>query len=152
LDTIKKRLESKQDNTYLLVEGKYDVNWFETAIRLLGEQDKYIVIPCGGHGNIAFVSQQLQKEGYHTITITDGDTNQLHSLERDIIELYANVEYVNLKFNTNFKAMPSTKGKLFRAIREKDDVVKNVLSRWAKKHLTVDHPFVQEVARHLKEG
>ena len=149
-DTIKKRLHSKQKTTYVLVEGKYDVNWFETAIKLLGKEDSYTVIPCGGYGNISFVKHQLEKEGYQTISFTDGDTNGSSSLSKDVIELYADVNYVNQRFSTNFTRMPQSKHQLFKAINVKDDVVKNILSRWAKKQLQKDHPFVQEVAKRLE--
>lgn len=148
-DTIKKRLLSKQQTTYVLVEGKYDVNWFETAIKLLGMQDSYTVIPCGGYGNITFVKHQLEKEGYQTIAFTDGDTKNSSSLSKDVIELYADLSYINHRFNTQFSKMPTSKQQLFKAIHVKADVVKNILSRWAKKYLTKDHPFVQEVAARL---
>jgi hypothetical protein len=148
-DTIKKRLDERDHKTYVLVEGKYDVNWFETALRLLGKDRTHTVIPCGGIGNITFVRNQLEKEGYPTVVITDGDGGGPHALRRDVIELYADVQTVNRLFHTNFRSMPKRKESLFRAIHEKDDVVKNLLSRWAKKHLTKDHPFVQEVAAHL---
>jgi molybdopterin-guanine dinucleotide biosynthesis protein len=149
-DTIKKRLHSKQKTTYILVEGKYDVNWFETAIKILGKEDAYTVIPCGGYGNISYVKLQLEKEGYHTITFTDGDANRASSLSKDVIELYADPDYFNQRFHTKFTEMPTTKHQLFKATHVKDDVVKNILSRWAKKNLTIEHPFVQEVASRLQ--
>ncbi len=147
-DTVKKRL-SNHSKTYLLVEGKYDVNWFETALRLLNKQDEYAIIPCGGVGNITFVKEQLEKEGYHTIAITDGDTNHFNPLKRDVIELYADLGYINQTFHTSFEQIPTSKFKFFKALPVKDDIAKNILSRWAKKNLTVDHPFVQEIAQYL---
>lgn len=150
-DTIKKRLHPKDKKIYLLVEGKYDVNWYETALTLLDKQHTYTVIPCGGVGNITFVKEQLEKEGYRTMVITDGDTSRFNALRRDVIELYADVKYINMKFHTDFTTMPSSKRTLFKAISVKDDVVKNILSRWARKHLTVDSEFVQEIATLLKE-
>jgi predicted ATP-dependent endonuclease of OLD family len=149
LDTIKKRLDTPKNKLYLLVEGKYDVNWFETALDLLGVSDRYTVIPCGGAGNITFVKEQLEKEGYKTIVITDGDTRYNGSLKRDVIELYADKNYINEKFHTNFKTLPKSKFTFFKAFSVKDDIVKNVLSRWAKKHLTKDNPFVREVGELL---
>lgn len=147
-DVIKKRL-SEEGQTYLLVEGKYDVNWFETALRLLNKDEFYTVIPCGGSGNIRFVEEQLQKEGFKTIIITDGDTKKRGSLKRDVIEQYADLNYINDRFQTSFKYMPKDKYHFFKRFTVKDDVVKNVLSRWAKKHLTVDSEFVQEVSQLL---
>ena len=150
-DTIKKRLNTKQTTTYVLVEGKYDVNWYERAITLLGLDDTHTVIPCGGFGNITFVKQQLDKEGYRTVVITDGDAGGENALSKDVIELYADIDYVNQKFHTSFRRMPDNKKQLFRTIGLKDDVVKNILSRWAKKHLTLDHPFVREVKHHISQ-
>ncbi|QMS84495.1 ATP-dependent nuclease [Candidatus Xianfuyuplasma coldseepsis] len=148
-DTVKKRLSSKQNKTYLLVEGKYDVNWYETAIRLLDKQESYTVIPCGGVGNITFVKEQLEKEGYKTLVITDGDSNHYHPLEREIVELYGDLDFINRTFHTDFTHIPKSKHTFFKALTVKDDVAKNILSHWAKKHLTADHPFVQEIAQYL---
>jgi len=150
-DTIKKRLEQTRKKIYLLVEGKYDVNWFEKALVLLDLQDRYSVIPCGGVGNISFVKEQLQKDGYKTQVITDGDTNKSHALQREVVELYADLNYINTKFHTNFTKMPTSKRSFFRAFSVKNDVVKNVLSRWAKNNLTEDSEFVQEIKMLLKE-
>jgi AAA15 family ATPase/GTPase len=149
----KQRIINNNHKTYILVEGKYDVAWFEKALELLEIEEDYAVIPCGGFGNIRFVKEQLIKEGYQTIVITDGDTNSVGSLKRDIIELYADYRYINKRFHTNFKHTPRNKHTLFKAIHEKDDVVKNVLSRWAKRSLTVTSPFVKELKHilNLKE-
>lgn len=148
-DTIKKRLDTPKSKLYLLVEGKYDVNWFETALKLLGVSEQYTVIPCGGAGNITFVKEQLEKEGYKTLVITDGDTRYNGSLQKDVIELYADIDYINRKFHTNFTTLPKSKHTFFKAFSVKDDIVKNVLSHWAKKHLTKDNPFVREVGELL---
>jgi predicted ATP-dependent endonuclease of OLD family len=145
LDTIKKRIHIENHKTYLLVEGKYDVNWFEKALELLNKNETYTVIPCGGSGNITFVKDQLEKEGHKTIVITDGDTHKKTSLKRDIIELYADKKFINERFHTKFKHLPTQKHIFFRKFHVKDDVVKNVLSRWARKNLTIDSDFVIEV-------
>ena len=76
LDTITKVFEKNHQKKLLLVEGKYDVAWFEKGLSLLGEFKNYRVIPCGGYGNIQYVREQLEKEGYKTITITDGDVSR----------------------------------------------------------------------------
>lgn len=144
IETIKQIVDTP-DNTYLLVEGKYDVNWFETALQLLQKEDSYTVIPCGGCGNIAFVKKQLEKEGFKTLVITDGDTLSDSSLQREIIELYADIQYINDRFNTNLTHMPKDKYRFFKHFHVKDDVVKNVLSRWAKNNLTVESIFVKEI-------
>ncbi len=150
-ETIKNQALIK-DKTYLLVEGKYDVAWFEKALHLLGKQKDYRVIPCGGFGNIEYVKKQLVKEGFKTIVITDGDVEAYTGLKREIIELYGDLSYVNMRFDTNFKKMPRSKREFFRQIRVKDDVVKKVLSSWAKKHLVESSEFVQEVSRIIKEA
>ena len=145
LDTITKVFEKNQQKKLLLVEGKYDVAWFEKGLSLLDEFKNYRVIPCGGYGNIQYVKEQLEKEGYKTITITDGDVSRKDSLKRDVIELYADINYVNARFNTEFKEMPYRKKEFFKKFHVKDDVVKKVLSSWAKKNLTLDSIFVQEL-------
>jgi|LGVE01.1.fsa_nt_gb predicted ATP-dependent endonuclease of OLD family len=152
LDTIKKRLNKEFNKTYLLVEGKYDVNWFETALKLLNKDSKYTVIPCGGSGNITYVKEQLVKEGFKTIVIMDGDTLKKGSLKRDVIEQYADVGYINNRFNLNLEFMPEKKHAFFKKFYVKDDVVKNVLSRWAKKNLTLQNEFVQELDKLLIKG
>jgi len=144
-DTIKKRIYTENGKVYLLVEGKYDVNWFETALKLLHKEKAYTVIPCGGSGNITFVKEQLEKEGFKTKVITDGDTHKEGALKKEVIEQYADINYVNQRFNTDFKTMPEKKHHFFKQFTVKDDVVKNVLSRWAKKNLTKNSEFVQEV-------
>lgn len=149
-DTIKKRLNKGNNKKYLLVEGKYDVNWFEKALDLLELKNRYTVIPCGGSGNIHFVKGQLEKEGFETIVIADGDTQKAGCLKRDVIELYADVDFINKRFNTRFETLPGRKHTFFKHINVKDDVVKNVLSRWAKKNLTLQNDFVQEVKKLLK--
>ncbi len=95
LDTITKAFEKNHKKKLLLVEGKYDVAWFEKGLSLLDEFHNYRVIPCGGYGNIQYVKEQLEKEGYNTITVTDGDVHSDNSLKRDVIELYADIKYIN---------------------------------------------------------
>jgi len=129
----------------LLVEGKYDVAWFERALKLLGKYQDYHVIPCGGYGNIPHVEEQLKKAGFKTLVVTDGDAKKKTSLKREVIELYADIDYINSKFHTNFEQMPKRKWQLFKAIHTKDDVVKKVLSTWAKNHLARDSAFVNEL-------
>lgn len=143
-ETIKNQALSKQ-KTYLLVEGKYDVAWFEKALYLLNRNKDYRVIPCGGFGNIEYVKKQLEKEGFKTIVVTDGDVPTTTGLSREIIELYGDPEYINKRFNTSFKQLPNSKKEFFKQIKVKDDVVKKVLSSWAKKHLTIESEFVQEL-------
>lgn len=140
---------NQYDKTMLLVEGKYDVAWFEKALKLLGKYQDYRVIPCGGYGNIPHVEAQLKKAGFKTLVVTDGDVRHKTSLKKDVIELYADVNYVNQKFHTNFNKMPTNKWRLFKAIHMKDDVVKKVLSSWAKNHMSKDSEFVEELNQKL---
>ncbi len=145
LETITKSFEKNQLKKLLLVEGKYDVAWFEQGLKLIDEFSNYSVIPCGGYGNIQYVKKQLEKEGYTTITVTDGDVKSKDSLKREVIELYADIDYINRRFNTTFKKMPLRKKDFFKRFNVKDDVVKKVLSSWAKKNLTLESPFVREL-------
>jgi predicted ATP-dependent endonuclease of OLD family len=156
-DDIKKEIEtitSTIDVTYkkilLLVEGKYDVAWFEKTLEELGEFKNYRVIPCGGYGNIQYVKKQLEKEGFKTIVITDGDTEGYNALKRDVIELYADVNYINKRFNTHFTLMPQSKRVFFKKFNVKDGIVNKVLSTWARKNLNENSIFVQEVKAILK--
>jgi hypothetical protein len=148
-DTTLRLSHNQYDKTMLLVEGKYDVAWYEKALKLLNKYQDYRVIPCGGYGNIPYVKEQLNKAGFKTIIVTDGDTKQKTSLKREIIELYADVDFVNQKFHTDFRRMPTNKWRLFKSINAKDDVIKKVLSSWAKNHLSKDSEFVQELDRKL---
>jgi len=149
IETITTSFDKKHHKKLLLVEGKYDVAWFEKGLKLLDKFKDYRVIPCGGYGNIQYIKAQLEKEGYKTVTITDGDVNSNHSLKREVIELYADLDYINTRFNTKFKTMPYRKKDFFRHFNVKDDVVKKVLSSWAKKALTVDSVFVKELDTRL---
>jgi hypothetical protein len=144
-ETVRSQISDSNKKTYLLVEGKYDVAWFEQALRLLDKQDQFRVIPCGGFGNIEYVNKQLRKEGLKTIVVTDGDTKFDNALKRDIIELYADIDYINKRFNTSFKKMPESKITFFKAIKVKDDIVKKVLSSWARKRLDKESEFVKEL-------
>jgi len=145
IETITKSYVKNHQKKMLLVEGKYDVAWFEQGLKLLKQFRNYRVIPCGGYGNIQYVKEQLVKEGYKTITITDGDVSSDNALKKDVIELYADINYINRRFNTNFKKMPYRKKEFFKRFHVKDDVVKKVLSSWAKKNLTTDSSFVLEL-------
>ncbi len=144
-------LHKTKKKPFLLVEGKYDVPWFESALVHLGKFEDYRVLPCGGSGNIQFVERQLKKARYKTIAITDGDTNTTdYRLKREIIELYADYEFVNAKFRAGFKKQPKTKRDLFKAISAHDDEVKRVLASYPTHHLHKSHPFVEEVASILQ--
>ncbi len=149
IETITNSYEKNHQKKLLLVEGKYDVAWFEKGLTLLNQFKNYRVIPCGGYGNIQYVRKQLEKEGYKTITITDGDVDSGSALKREVIELYSDINYINKRFNTSFKEMPYRKKDFFKHFHVKDDVVKKVLSSWAKKNLTIDSSFVQELDTHL---
>ena len=65
--------------------------------------------------------------------------------------MYADIKYINARFNTSFKKIPQNKKEFFKRFHVKDDVVKKVLSSWAKKNLTLDSVFVQELDELLLE-
>ena len=150
IETLTSALDVNYKKKLLLVEGKYDVAWFEKALLELGEFKNYRVIPCGGVGNIQYVKTQLEKEGFETVVITDGDTKEYNPLKRDVIELYGDVEYINKRFHTKFTILPQSKKVFFKKFNVKDDVVKKVLSSWARKNLKENSIFVQEVKSILK--
>jgi len=110
------------------------------------------VIPCGGSGNIEYIEKQLKKENIKTITITDGDVKAEHSLKREVIELYADLDYINKRFSVNFRDIPQSKIKFFKSISIKDDIVKKILSSWARKNLEEDSAFVSELKTILQKG
>ncbi len=147
LDTITKTVSKNYRKTFLLVEGKYDVPWFEKALRLLNKHHTYRVLPAGGFGNIRFIKKQLEKADFKTLSITDGDVHakDSYTLKRDIIELYADVKVMNQQLHTNFKTPPKTKYQLFNRARKKDDIIKQILASWALHHLSKHHPFTQEI-------
>lgn len=150
--TLTESFNQSIQKRFLLVEGKYDVPWFEKALRLLGKEKYYRVLPCGGYGNITFIKAQLIKAGYKTITITDGDVSgNDYQLNKEVIELYADKHFINRYFNTTFKTLPNSKYAFFNHIKLKDDVVKKVLSSWAMHHLKKDSSFVNELASILSD-
>ncbi|MFW5841944.1 MAG: ATP-dependent nuclease [Bacillota bacterium] len=147
MDTITKTISKTYRKTFLLVEGKYDVPWFEKALRLLNKHHTYRVLPAGGFGNIRFIKKQLDKANFKTLSITDGDVHakDSYTLKRDIIELYADLEAMNRHLNTHFKTPPINKYQLFNAARKKDDIVKQILASWALHHLSKHHAFTEEI-------
>lgn len=145
IETLTKVFDKSHKKKLLLVEGKYDVAWFEKALVELKEFKNYRVIPCGGVGNIQYVKKQIEKEGFKTVVITDGDTVGYNRLDRDVIELYADLDFINNRFNTHFTLMPQSKKVFFKKFKVKDDVVKKVLSSWARKNLDINSTFVQEI-------
>lgn len=150
MDTLTRPI--KKSTTFLLVEGKYDVPWYESALRILNREHDYRVIPSGGSGNLVFVDEQLKKAGFRTLVVSDGDVDVPgYSLKRDIIELYVDPEFLRKHFNTTMKRSPRTKRQFFNAIQEKDDVIKKALARYATYHLYLSHPFVKELEAILKD-
>ncbi len=141
-----------KSSIFLLVEGKYDVPWFESGLRLLGRETRYRVIPSGGSGNLKYVNEQLKKAGYKTLVVSDGDVSVPgYSLNKDIIELYVDEKFLRKTFNVTFKKPPKNKHQFFASINEKDDIIKKVLSRYATYHLYLHHPFVKELKSILED-
>lgn len=150
MDTLTRPM--RKSTTFLLVEGKYDVPWYESALRILNREHRYRVIPSGGSGNLRFVDAQLKKAGFKTLVVSDGDVDVPgYSLNRDIIELYVDRGFLEKHFDTRFRRTPKTKRQFFSAINEKDDDIKKALARYATYHLHLDHPFVQELRGILED-
>lgn len=150
VDTI--TIPMRKNTAFLLVEGKYDVPWFESGLRILNRQSQYRVIPSGGSGNLRFVDAQLKKAGFKTLVVSDGDVDVPgYSLNRDIIELYVDTDFLKKHFNATFKRSPQTKNQFFSGLNEKDDVIKKALARYATYHLYLSHPFVRELKSILED-
>ena len=153
VDTLTKPLNQTKQKPFILVEGKYDVPWFENVLKRLNRYQDYRVMPCGGYGNIQFVEQQLQKAGYKTLIITDGDVtlDNSYSLKREVIEQYADHAFINRRFNTNLKAVPGNKHRFFKAIPEESSTIKRVLATYPLHHLPNDNPLIAEIKQILND-
>lgn len=147
VDTLTKPLNQTKQKPFILVEGKYDVPWFEQILKRLHRYQDYRVMPCGGYGNIQFVKQQLHKAGYKTLIITDGDITLENSykLEREVIEQYADVAFINRRFNTNLNTVPKNKHRFFKTIPEDSATIKKVLATYPLHHLPNDNPLINEI-------
>ncbi len=152
LTTLTEPLRPSQRKPFILVEGKYDVPWFENALIHLGKFKSYRVVPCGGHGNIKTVEAQLRKAGFRTLSVTDGDAyGGDYALSRDVIELYADIEFLNARFETDFTSPPPKKHALFSRLNVEEETFKRVISSYPAHHLHASHVFVRELASILKD-
>ena len=69
-----------------------------------------------------------------------------------MIELYADLDYINRRFHTDFKTIARSKISFFKHIKIKDDIVKKILSSWARKKLSKESDFVLELQQILEKG
>lgn len=153
VSTITKLYQSfgndKKEPTYVLVEGKTDINWVKKAISLSGITDKYIIIPCGGHTNIESVKKELELSNLACKVIKDGDSNdRQNSLKKECIELYIPLNAYNKLFNKNYNYVPRTKDEFFSSIRKENisiDSAKKIISDNVNNFLTIDNPIVDEI-------
>jgi hypothetical protein len=148
-EIIRKRATDKKLS--LLVEGKYDVSWYEKAIDLLEYSKHVMVIPCGGSSNTEVIEKQLKKEGIKTVIMTDGDMNRADSIKRDVVEMYTDINYLKRRFHVRYKKVPTDKKTFFQSLHVPSDVAKKILAAWARHHLSLENPFVSEVKKRIEE-
>ncbi len=147
IDTVTKPLSQSKQRPFLLVEGKYDVAWFEGALRHLNKDKAYRVLPCGGFGNIPFVKEQLDKAGYRSLIVTDGDVKleQAYRLKKDIVELYANPAFLKRYLHDHIDSVPQTKQTFIRALKAPQSAMKSILASHALNHMKPENPLVGEL-------
>lgn len=142
-------LDKTNEKKYLLVEGKFDIPWFETALNLLNLSDNYIVLPGGGHNNIDVLKDRLQNLGKTCLTIKDGDTQAERTLVKECIELYTPLSYLNTICEPNLPNAPVTKIDFFNNLvipnLRDSDSVKRIISMNTNNFLNIDSGFVIEV-------
>ena len=145
-----KSFSNKDNNpTYILVEGKTDINWVKKVINLSGIMDHFIIIPCGGHTNIEAVQKELEASNLSCKVIKDGDSKDYkHSLNKECIELYIPLNAYNKLFNKNASIVPNTKEEFFSSIRKENisiDSAKKIISDNVDNFLKINNPLVDEI-------
>lgn len=141
--------------TFVLVEGKTDMIWINKVLSLIGEQDNYIVIQCGGSGNINPVKNELIKKGFNCRVIKDGDTNCEESLSKECIELYITLDKLNELFGLAEITVPTSKDIFFNIIKSNnptlsEDSIKETISENVDSFLLVDNQLIQDVKKLLE--
>lgn len=146
-------LDNVNSESYILVEGAYDLEWIKSALKLLGKVDEYFVLPGGGCDNIEYLKKELETSGKKCFVVKDGDTNEERALKRECIELYAPLDAVNKILNLNIKEVPSTKKEFFNMTviegKRNEDTVKAKLSKNIDNYLTLNNPLIDEIKKIL---
>ncbi len=140
-----------EGKTFLLVEGKYDLPWYRSAVNVIGLDDQLNILPAGGT-NIDELRRELEGAGMSCISIVDGDTPPRESvgkyaLKRECVELYTPDDLLQ----TLFGFVPPVDGKkeffgTIQARRQKsENGIKAVISERVGDYLNSLSPFVVEV-------
>ena len=154
LSELLSSLDKTNNQTFLLIEGKFDLPWYRKAINLLGKQNDYLILPAGGHGSIDSLKEELENRGKQCIVIKDGDTNETQCILKECVELYTPYDVLNNLFNLNLTSTPTTKDDFFAkiAVERNPKSVKKIISQNVNDFLTVDNDFVNEVKELLEEN
>ena len=154
LSELLSSLDKTNNQTFLLIEGKFDLPWYRKAINLLGKQNDYLILPAGGHGSIDSLKEELENRGKQCIVIKDGDTNETQCILKECVELYTPYDVLNNLFNLNLTSTPTTKDDFFTkiAVERNPKSVKKIISQNVNDFLTVDNDFVNEVKELLEEN
>ena len=139
-----------ENKTFVLVEGKTDMQWINKVLTLIGKQDEYIVIQCGGSGNIDPVKNELIRKGFGCRVIKDGDTHCAESLSKECIELYITLEGLNSLFGLSETAVPTDKNTFFSLIKSNnpsisEDGIKDLIAENISSFLLEDNQLVIDV-------
>lgn len=146
-------LDSFDDKTFLLVEGKFDLPWFRKALSILKKKNNYILLPSGGSDDSEHLMKALVEEGKKCLIIKDGDTKDKNCLTYDCVELYVPLEFCNKIFSLNLSEIPSNKIDFFKITtnsQRNEDSVKKILSNHVDEFLTETNPLIKEIEDILK--
>ena len=147
-------LGNVDNKIFVLVEGKTDMQWINKVLTLIGKQDEYIVIQCGGSGNIDPVKNELIRKGFGCRVIKDGDTHCVESLSKECIELYITLEGLNSLFGLSETAVPTDKNTFFSLIKSNnpslsEDGIKDLIAENISSFLLEDNQLIIDVQQLL---
>lgn len=147
-----------KDTKLILVEGKNDVPWIKKALELINlDLTKYVVVPCGGHGNINNIKKEFEAKKFECRVIKDGDAHESCSIKKECIELYMPVQAFNRMFSLSVINLPSTKEKFFDECKKSpnyskydNDTIKKCIADEAANFLDVDNELINEIRDLIK--
>ncbi len=147
-------LGNVDNKTFVLVEGKTDMKWINKVLTLIGKQDEYIVIQCGGSGNIDPVKNELIRKGFGCRVIKDGDRHCVESLSKECIELYITLEGLNSLFGLSETVVPTDKNTFFSLIKSSnptlsEDGIKDLIAENISSFLLNDNQLISDVQKLL---